>query len=87
MASPIINNTATKNIIAKSTLKVPAICSNTLTIFLSAKGSEIAAVKLYKTVTTISLIMGKAHIPISKIIPTTPTAFFITEVAPKYCIY
>lgn len=87
IAIPIINNAAIENIIASSTLNVPPICSNTFTIFLSAKGSAIAAEKLYNNVNTVSLIIGIAHIPITTIIPTIPTAFFITEVAPKYCIY
>lgn len=86
IAIPIINNAAMQNIIASKTLNVPAICSNTFTIFLSARGSAIAAEKLYNTVNTVSLIIGIAHIPITTIIPTTPTAFFITEVAPKYSI-
>ena len=87
IAIPIISSAAIENIIASSTLKVPPICSNTFTIFLSAKGSAIAAEKLYNKFNTISLIIGIAHIPITTIIPTNPTAFFITEVAPKHCIY
>ena len=86
IAIPIINNAAIQNIIASRTLNVPAICSSTFTILLSANGSAIAADKLYNTVSTVSLIIGIAHIPMTTIIPTIPTAFFITEVAPKYSI-
>lgn len=86
MAIPIINNAAMQNTIASKTLNVPATCSSTLTIFLSARGSAIAAEKLYSAINTVSLIIGIAHIPITTIIPTIPTAFFITEVAPKYSI-
>lgn len=86
IAIPIISKAAMQNTIASRTLKVPAICSKIFTIFLSANGSAIAAEKLYRTISTVSLIIGIAHIPITTIIPTTPTAFFITEVAPKYSI-
>lgn len=75
------------NTIARHTLNVPKICSNTFTIFLSAKGSAIAEVKLYIPVSTVSFIIGIAHIPTTTTIPTIPTAFFITLVAPQYCIY
>lgn len=86
IAIPIISNAAMQNTIANKTLKVPAICSSTFTIFLSANGSAIAAEKLYSAINTVSLIIGIAHMPITTIIPTIPTAFFITEVAPKYSI-
>lgn len=86
IAIPIINNAAIQNIIASKILNVPAICSNTFTIFLSANGSAIAAEKLYNAIKTVSLMIGTIHIPITTIIPTIPTAFFITEVAPKYSI-
>lgn len=84
---PIINSKLIQNIIASKTLKVPPICSNTFIIFLSANGSAIAADKLYNAVNTVSFIIGIIHIPITTIIPTIPTAFFITAVAPKYCLY
>ena len=71
-----------KNIIAKSTLNVPLICSKSDTIFLSASGSQIAEAKLYITVIIASFIIGKAHIPIITIIPTIPREFFKREVAP-----
>ena len=83
MAIPIINRTATKNIIPKSTLKVPPICSNKDTIFLSAIGSHIAEAKWYVIVNIASFIIGIAHIPITTIIPTTPIEFFKIEVEPK----
>lgn len=87
IAIPIISNAAMQNIIASKTLKVPPICSSIFTIFLSANGSAIAAEKLYSKVNTINLIIGITHIPTTTIIPTTPTAFFMTEVAPKHCVY
>lgn len=87
MAIPIINNAAIQNIMASNTLNVPPICSSILTTFLSANGSAIAAERLYRAINTVSLIIGIAHIPITTNIPTIPTAFFITEVAPKYCVY
>lgn len=86
IAIPIINNAAMQNIIASKILNVPAICSSTFTIFLSANGSAIAAEKLYNVINTVSLMIGTMHIPATTIIPTIPTAFFITEVAPKYSI-
>ena len=87
IAIPIIKRTATKNIIAKSTLKVSDICSITPTIFLSAIGSHIADENLYNIVNTVSFIIGNMQIPIIIIIPTIPIPFFITDVAPKNCIY
>lgn len=87
IAIPIISRAAMQNIIASKTLNVPPICSSIFTIFLSANGSAIAAEKLYSKVNTVSFIIGITHIPITTIIPTIPTAFFITDVAPKYCIY
>ena len=87
IAIPIIKRIAMQNTIASKTLNVPPICSNMLTIFLSAKGSAIAAEKLYNAVSTVTLIIGRIHIPIITIIPIIPTAFFITDVAPKYCFY
>ena len=82
-----MSKAAMANIIASNTLNVPPICSSIFTIFLSANGSAIAAEKLYNMVNTVSFTIGITHIPITTIIPTTPTAFFITDVAPKHCIY
>ena len=87
IAIPIMSKAAIQNIIARSTLNVPPICSSMFTIFLSANGSAIAAEKLYSDVNTVNFIIGIAHIPITTIIPTIPTAFFITDVAPKYSFY
>lgn len=87
IAIPIISNAAIENIIASKTLNVPPICSSMFTIFLSANGSAIAAEKLYNIVNTVNFIIGIAHIPTTTIIPRTPTAFFMTDVAPKNCIY
>ena len=56
-------------------------CGMTVSEMISAKGL------LYNNVKTVSLIIGIAHIPITTIIPIIPTAFFITDVAPKHCIY
>lgn len=82
-----MSSAAIQNIIASNTLNVPPICSSIFTIFLSASGSAIAAEKLYSNVNTVSFIIGITHIPITTIIPTIPIEFFITEVAPKYCVY
>lgn len=87
IAIPIISKVAIQNIIASKTLNVPPNCSNIFTIFLSANGSAIAAEKLYNKVNTASFIIGIIQIPITTIIPTIPTEFFITDVAPKYCVY
>lgn len=83
IATPIINSADRKNIIPKSILNVPPILLISFTIFLSANGSLIAAVKLYKILNVVNLIIGVAQIPIIIITPTIPTAFFINEVAPK----
>lgn len=83
IASPIINNTATKNIIPKSTLNVPPICSNKDTIFLSAIGSHIAPAKWYVIVSIDNFIIGSIHIPIIINIPTTPIEFFKIAVEPS----
>ena len=82
IAKPIINNTATKNIIANNTLKVPPICSNNLTIFLSANGSHIADAKWYVIVNTANLIIGIAQIPRITIMPKIPIEFFNIAVEP-----
>lgn len=82
--SPTINSTDTKNIIPKSNLNVPPICSNNDTILLSASGSHIADANLYITVRTDNFIIGTAHIPIIIIMPTIPKEFFKREVAPNY---
>ena len=75
IASPIIKSVAMQNIIASNILKVPPICSNTLTIFLSDKVSAIAADSVYNPVSTVNFIIGVIHIPITTIIPTIPMAF------------
>ena len=82
IAIPIISNAPIANIIASKTLKVPPISSSKFTIFLSAIGSTIAAEKLYRILKTVSFTIGIAQIPITTTIPTIPTAFFITDVAP-----
>ena len=41
-----------------------------VTIFLSAIGSLIAPTKLYSKLVIVNLIIGKAHIPMTIIIPT-----------------
>ena len=87
MASPIFKKTNMQNTIASITLKVPLICSKTFTIFLSAKGWATADKTLYNTVKTSNFVIGVIHIPIITIIPTIPTPFFITDVAPQYCFY
>ena len=82
IAIPNISNVAIEKTIARSTLKVPPICSNMLTILLSAIGSAMAADKLYRHVRTVNFIIGIAQIPTITIIPTIPTEFFMTLVAP-----
>lgn len=54
-----------------------------VTIFLSAIGSLIAPTKLYSKLVIVNLIIGKAHIPMTIIIPTKPIAFFMSVVAPR----
>lgn len=68
--------TDTVHSIPSSTLKVPPICSNTDTIFLSAIGSLNAAVRLKAKESTPNLIIGIIHIERTTKIPTNPTAFF-----------
>ena len=87
IAIPIINNTDINTIIPSKILNVPPTLLITFTIFWSANGSLIAAAKLYKILSIASFIIGATHIPIIIITPTIPTAFFINDVAPKYCIY
>lgn len=82
IASPTISKIATKNIIPRSTLKVPPIWSNKDTIFLSASGSHTAEANLYVKVNIASFTIGIAHIPIIITIPTIPIEFFKRAVEP-----
>ena len=87
IAIPIIKSTDINIIIPRSTLNVELTFPITFTIFSSANGSLIAAIKLYKILSIANFIIGAIHIPIIIITPITPTAFFINDVAPQYCIY
>lgn len=87
IAIPIIKSTDINIIIPRSTLNVEPTFPMTFTIFSSANGSLIAAIKLYKILSIANFIIGAIHIPIIIITPITPTAFFINDVAPQYCIY
>lgn len=84
---PIISKTETNIITPSRTLNVPPTLPSIFTIFSSANGSLIADTILYKMLSIASFIIGVIHIPIIIITPTTPTAFFINDVAPKYCVY
>lgn len=69
--------------IPSNTLKVPPICSNTETIFLSAIGSASAPARLKDMDIIISFIIGSTHIDKTTKIPTKPTAFFSMLLQPK----
>lgn len=74
--NPIISITDIVHIIPNNILKVPPICSNIDTIFLSAIGSLNAAVRLKAIESIVSFIIGIIHIASTTIIPINPTAFF-----------
>ena len=64
-----------EQIIASSILNVSAICEINETIFESAIGSQIAAVKLYIIVITVSFKIGAIKIVITMITQTKKIAF------------